>query len=268
MMKKTFLIFSGLIFLLVSCDNRKRGCMDPNSANYDPTAEVEEDDCVYPPSTKKAVLFFFNDSESNSCGTYGVPLFQDAIDANGSNMIPIALYASSADTLFSGGAVNIASVYDVSGYPDFCVGSQANLITLNAINAGVAQTLDEPANGNVEANFSIMGDSIKITLYGKCFGADSADYFAAAYLLEDNIHLPQAGITDPNFVHRHVLRVATGTSGVGDLVAMAPITSNTSFKKEYSIFIQPNWNTANMKVVGILWRQTSDGFQFVNVNDL
>jgi|GEM_PF-898554 len=267
-MKKIFFAFPLVFFLLVSCDNRRQGCTDPNSPNYDPTAEADDGECIYPTANKKVALFFFNDSENNSSGQYGVPLFAQAISDNGSNVIPVALHPSSSDPLFSGAAVNIASAYGVLGYPDFGVGSQANLVTINAINSAINQSLGQAPNGNVEANFSVFGDSIKVTLYGKFFGPDSADYFASAYLLEDNINVPQAGITDPSYRHNHVLRDATGSSGIGDLVASETVTGSTSFKKEYSIYVQPGWNTGNMKVVAVLWRQTPSGFEFVNVNDL
>lgn len=255
------------ILLFTSCDNRKRGCTDPNAPNYDPMAEADDGDCIYPTSNKKVALFFFSDSESSSCGSFGVPLFDQAITSNGSNIVPIALYPSFSDTLFSGAGVNIASTYSVTGYPDFAAGSQSNLLTINAINSAISTSLQENPIGNVDGNFGIFGDSIKISLFGKFFTSDSGYYYAAAYLLEDNINLPQAGITDPNFRHNHVLRASTGSSGIGDQVYSGVVTSSTSFKKEYSIYIQPNWNTANLKIVAVLWRQNGSLFEFVNVND-
>lgn len=267
-LKRTHIAFIFLMVTLAACDNRRRGCTDPNSANYDPMAESDDGSCDYPSGTKKVALFYFGDSQSSSCGTYGIPLFSQAISANGSNVVPIAVYPSFTDTLFCGEAVNIAYTYSVSGYPDFGAGSESNLLTLNAINSAVSNSLQQSPIGNVEGNFGVVGDSIKVNLYGKFFGPDSAYYFAAAYLLEDNINLPQAGITDPTFRFNHVLRAATGTSGVGDEVYSGVVTSATSFKRSYSIYIQPHWNTSNMKLVAVLWRKEGSVYEFVNVNDL
>lgn len=266
-MQKFRMVALCLAVLLAACDDRKHGCTDPNAINYDASAQVENGECNYPPNTQKVALFFFNDSQNNTCGTYGVPLFDQAITANTGKIVPIAVYPSSADTLFCPGGVSVTSAYGVLGYPDFGAGPQANLLTLNAINNAVNTAYNQTPTGNVDANFSIFGDTIKVDLYGKFFTADSASYFAVAYLLEDNVDQPQAGITDPNFRHDHVLRANTGGSGIGDQVNMDFVTSSTSFKRQYSIPVGEGWNTANMKIVAVLWRQTVSGFEFVNVND-
>lgn len=262
-----YLLFFGLLAICVSCDNSKKGCTDPKAFNFDPSAEINNGSCNYPENEKKVILILFNNSQNSTCGTYGIPLFNNAISVNTSKVIPMVVHPTSTDTLFSGSAVNIASVYNQTGYPDIAAGLQSNLLTLNNINDAIDESYNIAPIANSSTSFNIQGDSIIITLYAKFFGSTLGEYYAVAYILENNINLPQAGITDPSFRHNYVLRASTSTSAFGELIASNDISSTTSFKKRYGIFKPAHWNASNIQVISAVWKREGSSFSFINVND-
>lgn len=258
-------ILAGTLFL--SCNDSKTGCTDPNAFNFDPTAETNDGSCSYPENEKKVLMILFNNSQNSTCGSFGIPLFNNALSVNSSKVIPMVVHPTSTDTLFSGSAVNIASVYNQTGYPDIAAGLQSNLLTLNNINQAVDESYSITPIANSSASFTIQGDSIIVTLYAKFFGGAIGEYYAAAYILENNINLPQAGITDPTFRHNYVLRATTSTSAFGDLIANSGISSATSFKKRYGIYKPAHWNVSNLQIISAIWKQEGTNFTFINVND-
>ncbi len=255
------------ILFLSSCDNSKKGCTDPNAFNFDSLAEKNDGTCTYPENEKKVLLILFNNSQNSTCGSFGIPLFNNALSVNSSKVIPMVVHPTSSDTLFCGKAVNIASNYNQTGYPDIAAGLQSNLLTLNNINQAVDESYTIAPIANSSTDFSILGDSVIITLYAKFFGGAIGEYYAAAYVLENNINLPQAGITDPAFRHNYVLRATTSTSAFGDLIADNGISAATSFKKRYGIFKPTHWNASNIQVISAVWKREESNFIFINVND-
>jgi len=266
-MKLFFLLIFCNLLIFASCDKSKKGCTDPNAFNFDPLAENNDGSCSYPENEKKVLMILFNNSQNSTCGSFGIPLFNNALSVNTSKVIPMVVHPTSTDTLFSGSAVNIASVYNQTGYPDIAAGLQSNLLTLNNINQAVDESYNISPIANSGTSFTIQGDSIIVTLYAKFFGDAIGEYYAAAYILENNINLPQAGINDPAFRHNYVLRTSTSSSTSGDLIASGSISSTTSFKKRYGLFKPAHWNSSNLRVISVIWKREGTNFIFINVND-
>ncbi|MBE2246912.1 MAG: Omp28-related outer membrane protein [Candidatus Competibacteraceae bacterium] len=258
------ILFFTLFFF--ACDTPERGCTDPNAPNYNPTAERNDGSCIYPIKEKKVLMVMFNNTDNSTCGTFGIPLFNNALVANTSKVIPLVAHPSSTDTLYCGKAVNLAAGFNQTGYPDIAAGLQTNLLTLNLINDAISESaIIEPVAGS-SADMQLQGDSIIITLYAKFYTSAIGEYYVSAYLYEQNIDLPQAGIIDPSFRHNYVLRESSSTSAFGDLIAASGISDRTSFKRRYGIFKQANWNYANMRVISAIWKREGGQFVFINAS--
>lgn len=261
----TYIIPAIVLIFMGGCDEAKKGCTDPNSINYDPSAETSGN-CNYPSDTKKVVCFYFNDSDNSTCGSFGINLLDLVKATNPPNTFFITVHPNGTDTLFSPASIDIASAFNVSGFPDFGVGEDNNLLTQTAINNAIANESTESPQAGIDVDYSAVGDSLIITMYGKFFVADPATYFAAAYVVESNIISPQIGLSG-SYSHQHVLRASAGTSGMGVQINTLPVTESTSFKIRRGIYIQPYWNLSNIEVIGTIWRQNGTDFEYINAGD-
>lgn len=263
------LLLTGAIlisFFTGSCSNEVEGCTDPNSPNYNPEATKSNGDCAYPSQTKKVVCFYFNDSDNSTCGSFGLNLLDQVEATNPGNTYFITAHPNGTDTLFSPCSIDIATADSVAGFPDFGVGEQSGLLTQSAILNAISVESAETAQGGISVDFNVATDSIHITIYGKFYTNDASTYFAAAYVFENNIISPQTGASG-SYNHKHVLRAASGPSGIGDQINTLPVSNSTSFKLQRSVVRNPIWNVANVSVVAVLWRENSGDFEYINAGD-
>lgn len=268
MNKKAIYVFLPIliVMMLSSCDDSVKGCTDPNSSNYNPNAEKSDGSCAYPSQTKKNVCFFFTDSDNNTCGSFGINLLDQVKATNPANTYFISVHPNGSDTLFAAPGIDIASAFQVSGFPDFGVGDQSSLLTQNAINNAIDAEALETAQGGIEVNYTTTIDSIIVTMYGKFYTSDTSTYFATSYIVESNIISPQVGAS-ASYNHQHVLRAASGTSGMGVQINTLPILNGESFKIRHGIYRDPSWNMANITVVAVLWRLNGTDFEYINAGD-
>lgn len=260
-----YIIIGAMVVALIitGCNEPVKGCTDPNSSSYNPAAEKNDGSCIYPPETKKVVCFYFNDSDNNTCGSFGINLLDQVKATNPANTFFITAHPNGTDTLFSPPSIDVANAFQVAGFPDFGVGDQSSLITQSTIINAIDVELLEVPQGGIDVNYTTTADSVIVTIYGKFFTNDTSTYFASAYILESNVISPQVG-NAVNYSHQHVLRASTGPSGIGTQVNSLPVTSNTSFKYRLGVYRNPLWNVSNLSVIGVLWRQNGTDFEYIN----
>lgn len=262
--QRSVILLCGL-FMLAACSEEKRGCIDPNAPNYDPEAVVSSGNCGYPSSEKRTLLTLVNNTTNDNCGQFGIPLFNQSLSQFPGKVIPLMIHPSEQDPLYSGTAVNLTGNYNVLGFPDIIAGNMAGALSQQLIVSGLQASLNEPVIVNVNANKTKVGDSIEIDLYGLFYQETAGDYYSTAYLVEKNVSQAQAGINDPSYKHNHVLR-AGGNGAFGFLVASGAIEARESFKKSFKIFMNPQWNYANLTLVSVVWKDDGTAFKLMNVN--
>lgn len=253
--------------MIVACEDDNKGCTDVNALNYDSTATESDGSCEYPSNTKKTLLVLFNNTSNSNCGSFGIPLYLNALATHSATVIPLIAHPTVTDTLFSGAAVNLADQYNQSGYPDIGAGIQYNLLTLININNAIDESASITPNANANAEMKIEGDSVIIRLYAKVFIKDNNEYYACALLLEDNINISQSGLNDPAFRFNDVLRASTSTSVFGDFINSESSGKEMSFKKRYGIKIKPEWNISQLKLITLTWMRNGSDFIFINAGN-
>ena len=135
--KKTFVSFSALLLLslsltIASC-NKKPGCTDKNSENYDPTAEVDDESCISP---RKKYVGQYNSNETCNI-TPAQNFYTDVKEAN-DNLTDILIY-------------NLANIFTL---PVRATISQSTFV--------IEKQYPDQTGFSVEGNGSIAGNTISI----------------------------------------------------------------------------------------------------------
>ncbi|MGN1210641.1 MAG: Omp28-related outer membrane protein [Candidatus Cryptobacteroides sp.] len=88
----------------------------------------------------------------------------------------------------------------------------------------------------------------KATVNANVWSELPSSYRIAAYVVEDKIVAKQnvSGTYNDNYTHRHVVRKMLSASIDGD--DLGRIEADAQKSKEYSIALDPSWNTANLEV--------------------
>ena len=137
MNKKSILSFAGLFFLsltltFVSC-NKKPGCTNPNSENYDDQAEVDDESCISP---RKKYVGIYNSNET--CKITPAQNFYTEVREANDNLTDILIY-------------NLANLFVL---PVRATISQSTFVIEKQYPDGTGRT--------VEGNGSIAGNTISI----------------------------------------------------------------------------------------------------------
>ncbi|MEI6766527.1 MAG: hypothetical protein WCM76_12905 [Bacteroidota bacterium] len=112
-----------------------------------------------------------------------------------------------------------------------------------------------------QSNFSMKkdGQNISVTVTTKFFNSESnADYYLAAYALEDNIPYGKRKIS-------HMLRAASvDNDALGEKIVSGSVTAGTEITKEYTIHCPAVCNMSNMTVATFIWKKVNGVVTFVN----
>jgi hypothetical protein len=262
-MVKRFIAGLLLGLVWVGCISDPPGCNDPNARNFNPNA-VNDDICRYPSPGYLPLCVFFGSSSNESSGSFGFPIFQEVIQQYGATSIPISCFASGNDNLFSGASVGIASALKNQLIPSFSVENASNLINFSEVSSALNQA---KKSSPVSADVMIGGfknDSISVDVFGVFHEEVQGDFYVDVLCLEDNLQSFQAGSTVENFRHRNVLRAAASGSGIGYRIAKGKTPKGFSFALELKIPANGAWVFGNLKFVGIIWKDTGFGLEYVN----
>lgn len=264
------LVMAGLVF---GYGCKKKDTPDNNNTNNGPTPLVVKQE-------NKAFMVDFSETWCPPCGSYGGPSFDKVVDQlEGSTLSCMKVYGSSTpSTLNSKYSASMATDYGVKGVPTFFVNkdelnkgggvyssvdanvnwvtSKAGVFSGSAVNAGVA--LDKTISGST------------MTVRTKCkFFTDfpaGTDYRLAVYVVEDNIVAEQKTQTGSvtNYIHRNLLRAGNTASYKGEAInSKGAIALNQEFDKDFQISLDPSWNTANLKVIAVIYDATAAGLPVV-----
>jgi hypothetical protein len=137
MNKKSLHSFAGLFLLslaltFVSC-NKKPGCTDPNSENYDDQAEVDDESCI---SQRKKYVGIYNSYET--CGGTPVENFYCDVREANDNLTDILIY-------------NLANLFEL---PVRATISQSTFV--------IEKQYPDQTGRSVEGNGSIAGNTMFI----------------------------------------------------------------------------------------------------------
>lgn len=110
---------------------------------------------------------------------------------------------------------------------------------------------DYPAHCGLKAVTSYSGETGKISVSITLYSERSAEYYLAAYVVEDGIRGYQldGSIEKENYNHRHVVRRLLSRSVFGD--ALGEVASGSEKEKTYSVVCDGSWNMDNTYIYAL-----------------
>ena len=259
-----------------------RGCMDPNSTNYNSQASEDDGSCTYLASStvqkRNAVLEEFTGVRCTYCPD-GHRKAQALADAHPGQVVLINVHTGSYANPQTGwpdftttlGPV-LASISGLTGYPagqmnrfvytsvpsvaSYMQGSGTLAMSRTGFQpAGNYQfTLDASVNIGLKSTFEVATRllTVKAELYYT--GEETVDNLLNVFLLENNVIGKQidAGVTNASYVHKHMLRARLTPSDWGTVIPDPAIGNRIS--KTYTYTVPSTFVIENCDVAAFVTR--------------
>lgn len=210
-------------------------------------------------SARKALLFKFSGLQCGACTAYMDDWETICTTTYPNKVIGLTVHCGVSDTLVNGFTLGMTSQYDIPGTPRFSEGSIMQTdTTWTVMEDKLAATLDKPADVGIGIKHTVTGNTLTINTKSVFFNDLSGTYNIAIYVVENDIHALQTGIP---MVHNKVLRgsangywgetFAPGTTSKGSIV-------DKSFTYNLGTPGADYWNTANLKVVAVIYKMENN----------
>jgi hypothetical protein len=260
------LVIMAAICLAAFSSCKEKGCTDPYAVNYNAEAEKDDGSCITAPNTRQALLTDKTATWCGPCGDYGTPLFEDILAANGSKVVGIALHRN--DEMESTASNTLAALVNTSYIPTISIGLVDHYSGVNSATSAISAIAAVDPVATSSGSITVNGSSLTINAMARFLqaGSSGVTYKLATYILEDGIVAPQlVGSTyDDNYVHNDVLRAAATADAWGDPIPATQTSIGGKFQATYTVDAPATWNTDNLHVVTVIWKQVGGTHEFVN----
>ncbi|MDQ3073221.1 MAG: Omp28-related outer membrane protein [Bacteroidota bacterium] len=283
-MKLSFFYIALCTLLFASCKEKEiadvPGCMDPNAANYDPAATIDDGSCESPQHQQNSLIIDFTGTWCDRCGSSGTPKFTEIYSINRHLVIPMEVHigndpmrASTAEyeefeyiyRPDSNGTV-LTPMFAEAGYYNKPARRIYGLKeeSVSYMTGWISETTIQPPVANTWVDAEVRNGRIFITTKTKYFKAAEGKQYLAVYILEDGIVYPQEGASTEQ-VHNHVFRRAV-TKVSGDQFTAAPGVASVHEVNWNDVGIHPDWNLDNIYLVTVIYQENPDGPRPLIVN--
>ncbi len=281
--------FIFLTILINSCKKNKetKGCINPNSLNYNKDATIDDGSCQIIDPKQRYLILEIGATHCAPCGSYAIPSLEKTIyELGAENVCALSIHANGDWPLHSNTSYELANYkhyYDMS-IPRFAGASKMLFVGVNRdINENVRRikedalktlALSPTINCNVQKE--IIEDSVILNITAKFHSNGNGEYLLSAYVLEDGIVQPQlmrnpAGndTIKKDMVHNHVVRASFGPTFGTLLKSSNLIPQGTIIKRNLSLTLDKTWNKENLHYAVIIWKKDSKGdYYFENATVL
>lgn len=182
----------------------------------------------------------------------------------------VAVHLSAqADPMYSGFGDAIFDHFGATGAPNLTIGFRQTTSNISAasIKSFIQANIEEfPADAGMKFSSTVKDGKLSVRMDMK-FNI-TGEYSYGIILVENNItKYPQAGTSDPDFTHNHVLRGwikdDSGTIAIRG-VEIGERVSGEEFSADYIFELGPDWDTSNLQIVGFVCNADDKGNFYVN----
>jgi hypothetical protein len=224
-----------------------------------------------------AALIDFSEDWCPPCGSYGGPTFDSALSQEGIILTGIKVYGSSNNTSLNAAVSDgWANGFNVTAIPSVYVNNTKTSITTsigsnyNSIVQKANAFVSDSVRAAIALKKTLLGDSVmEVKTKVKFYVTDSsnANYTLGVYLMEDDVIANQStnSGSDPDYVHRNLLRIGNASTYLGTPInSSADIVADQEFDAVFNLPLNPNWNTANLKVIAVIWQNGTGTPKVIN----
>lgn len=264
------LLIGFALSLTFSSCSKKSGCTDPNSLNYDSSAEEDDGSCLYPepeePAKQRALILNSTATDCPNCGGWGTE-YKNALLAFYFELDFIAIHSSHFESDIS---LEWLKDLQIGWLPHFWLGNEDLENDHSIIMDKVYQTIIQHPECGIQVSHSLNGSKMKIQVITQRENIANGNYNLAVYILENN-HVANQSVAlkpdDPNRVHNHILRREVSGEIYGKPIATQDlVTSNFEIDLGVLESINDNIIPENCYPLAVIWRNESGSFKYVNSN--
>ena len=220
------------------------------------------------PQTQKVVITKIAATWCPTCGTQAWDNFEALIEDYGDEAVFINIHPSRSSTLHSPNAADFSeNLPEAWGQPLFYINRTKYITSAILSNAEEAiqtsKELEPLANTGVTA--TIKNNEIEARAKVQFFQEGEGSFLLSLLLIEDGIIANQSNRGN-NVSHKKILRAAFSEDTFGEIISEGIVAQNAQFDYTRTIALSEEWNTDNLEVIAILWRQVDNEYEFVNAN--
>ena len=257
-MKKRLFLFMMLAVVIAACKP------DPEP-EPEPQPEATPYDKLDPQQKTWALVFNYTASWCQYCGQSGVAKLRSCVD--GGNCVGMALKAANDPQALATPLYNSfkADRPNNNNVPSFSVGDNVHV--------------NDPLSycSTWQNKFCYLGLDVsheikdgKMLVYVKTRNYESIinihDFYIVAYLMEDGMHYPQTGSSDPDPVHNFVVREASSGNDYFGEQLFTNGDQNAEFTHTFSFDMKSKYVPENCYAAVVIYEKTTKEpvYQFVN----
>lgn len=214
----------------------------------------------------------------NPCGTWGWDLFDEVWNGVNQRSVILEMHDDPGSGLYSSDAEKFYNLHEQrSSTPVFYVNTINEVeYTSGGVNAAatkvnVLSAVDLTAQQSpiVNSGFTqtITGSTLKVVAKVKFFQNTTGEYYLGMYITEDDVVANQSGRTAP-VTHTRIMRASAYPDIEGTLVSTGDVSAGAEFYGSRTYTLDPNWNTANIKVFTVIWEKVEGELKYVNAHQI
>lgn len=276
------ILFFGTLSL-VSCkdpnlysEEETRGCTDPQAANYDPLAVLNDGSCIKTDNSQNSVFVKYTATWCGPCGSYGMPLFQSKITQHSGKVLSMSLqYNDAISTSESSALVDqfLQHMPPPNGLstPSFGVNDQYYSQNTALFDAEITNKSQQSPNIGLGINWTRgsgkNAGKINMNILGKWLKVTNGEWKITVFVIAKKIIGPQKidDTYDSQFEHKHVLLGAITSGGIyGEPFYQGTTEVGQLTWWKSVVELDSSWNIENLNFGIVVWRKQSGKWIFEN----
>lgn len=267
------------LLLITSCEKSSlapvKGCMDPESVNYNSLATEDDGTCVYLSEEINPVITEMTATWCGPCGNYGKPVAERLKNKLPSNATYISCHIDRSYFFNKYSKAYYNQIVEKTGVPVFFINNIGYLASINAIKTtgklldnydlATKTHLTSGITGYFTQKDSADLKVIKANLWIRRFDGNNDSLKASVIILEDSLKWFQAGIND-TIIHNSLIRGYLGDKITNEIKHDFLGISNINHIKISGSTQNNNWQ--NLNFFAILLKQIENDLVIVNSNKI